>query len=199
MAIEWLYLCGIWLLMSRHTTAQEGASIVNVKVYNPRRKAPRIVERMQPSGSPHATANGSAGRSVPRGPLRSLVVVGAVDDLVWQLAAPDLFAVQHVVLDPYVPEVGPAALPRVDGLYRSRLGRVGAIGDVRYGLRAEDVATDQGVLGVDSADAAPVVGVGVAVHLVALDERGRLGGMDPGRQIRGARLVADPRAGVVDR
>jgi hypothetical protein len=31
---------------------QEGANIVNVNAYNPRRKAPRIAERMRPDGSP---------------------------------------------------------------------------------------------------------------------------------------------------
>jgi hypothetical protein len=42
---------------------------VGIHACNPRRKYPRIVERMQPSSSPHATAYGSAGRSVSPGPI----------------------------------------------------------------------------------------------------------------------------------
>jgi hypothetical protein len=53
MAIEWPYLCGIWLSVSRFTTRAGSASIVNVNVYNPRRKAPRIAERMRRDGSPY--------------------------------------------------------------------------------------------------------------------------------------------------
>jgi hypothetical protein len=51
MTIGWPYLRGIWVLVSRYTTAQEGASIVNVKVYNPRGKAARIAERMRRDAS----------------------------------------------------------------------------------------------------------------------------------------------------
>jgi hypothetical protein len=53
MASEWLYLSGIWLLASRFRPAQEGASLVDVNVYDPLRKAARMVGRMGEMVAPY--------------------------------------------------------------------------------------------------------------------------------------------------
>src|SRR5215218_9456059 len=129
-------------------------------------------------------------------PPIGLSVVRAVDDVVGLATVDYRLSTQRVAYGVPVPQVGAVGPPRVLEKYCAPVV-VGSVAHPSYRLGAEEVVAEGGVLGVPHRSAAEAAALkAVGVDLVALYERGGLGGVNAARDDRGI-LVARPPAAVL--